>query len=427
QTSIAWTGAGGTADITLTAAAVASALPAATPTVYPGDTGALVRWNPALNAAGVEQPDQYVVYWATAANPGPSNMVGSKTVAARLGGYSYVSGLTNGTNYYFAVASIFRGTTGTASAGTAAVRIGPNAGPATIRGDVLSPAGLTGPQYVLATSATGPSYFVRYTAGLASQQYTISGLPNGATYSLVAFQDVAGDGELNATDPRTFDTPLILTLSSGPNNASTINLPSGDSAGRAVTTHLRAAAVDSWEILLSVSPGLKLPVKATASSTACTRGTGAIDLPLSTLGPGVLLGVVQLPVSSPPTVASCYIDVTYSDGSVTSVLSPIRGVVTAFATPVSPTGSTTTTPTFTWTSPGTPPPSYTQNVSVFSAAGASLWRTTGMTSSVTQVVYNSDGLASPATLPAASTFSWGIEVQDAYGDRSISLTPFSTP
>lgn len=427
EATVTWTASGATADVTLVASAAATPGQPAAPTVYPGDSGALVRWSPLRTLANVEHPDQYVIYWSTTASPGPANMAGSKPVTARSGGYSYVSGLTNGTNYYFAVAGVARATAGSPSVGTAAVRIGPNAGPATLTGWVSAATGLTGPTYVVAISATAPTYFVRYPVGSASLPFSIAGLSNGATYKVVSFMDVAGEGELNATDPRTFDTPVTVVVAGASANAGTLTLPSGDSTGRAPTAHLRSGVTETYELELSIAAGLKFPVKASAASTGCTVGTGPIDIPIyPALGPGAFRAVIALPASTPPVVTSCYLDVTYSDGTISSIYSPIRGVVSAFATPVSPTGTAGTTPTFTWTSPGTPPPSYTQNLSVLDSAGATLWRLTGMASSLTSVTYNSDGLASPATLPAGASFSWGIEVQDAYGDRSVVLTPFGT-
>ncbi len=421
--SATWSASGATVDLRLTDAAAQTVPQAATPQVYPGDASALVVWPPVQSSAGVEIPDQYVIYWSTTPNPSSTNMVGSRTVAALRGGVAHVTGLTNGTAYYFAVAGFSKGTSGPVSAGSAAVTIGQPSGTATATGYVSSSGFITrGPLYVLASSPTGVRHFVRYATPTSSTYFTLPGLTANATYQITAFMDMAGEDVLSTTDPRTFDAPLSATLTAGSNYLGTATL-ANNAAGRATSLYARQGAQSWYEIELDLRASTKLPVRASVSSSTCSIGVPSVDLPLVQETPG--RHAVSLRTSTQPTPTSCYITVTYSDNTTGSIYAPLQGVVTSFATAVTPTGSTTSqTPTFTWSAPASPPISYTQNLVVTSQAGAVLWRYTGMPSNQTSVAYNADGSASPATLSAGS-YVWAIEVQDQYGNRSATLTSFS--
>lgn len=129
--------------------------------------------------------------------------------------------------------------------------------------------------------------------------------------------------------------------------------------------------------------------------------------------------------------------VTYSDGTSETVTGSVTGVVTAFATGLTPAGSVPgdTTPTFTWTDPASAS-SYSYQFYLSDNNGNMIWQIPGNNSnsgnfgsSITSITWGTDPTGStnpPSVSPLTSgtTYNWQISAQDANGNQASTVMYF---
>lgn len=156
--------------------------------------------------------------------------------------------------------------------------------------------------------------------------------------------------------------------------------------------------------------------------------------------------------STVPAVSDSYgIKVTYSDGtSDASLPATVSTVLTssAAATALSPqTGtSTSTTPTFTWVYPTSPPTNATYQFWISQPSGGNIWQipgnnsqTNGFTSSQVpmptgiawitsgnDILGESNNLPSPSSLSTGTTYNWTIQTMDSnknYVQTTVNYDP----
>ncbi|MGA8043806.1 MAG: hypothetical protein WCA37_13475, partial [Terracidiphilus sp.] len=144
--------------------------------------------------------------------------------------------------------------------------------------------------------------------------------------------------------------------------------------------------------------------------------------------------------SAQPTAGDTYgFLVTYSDGTSETVNTSVTGLVTAFATGLSPSGSVpgNTTPTFTWTDPASAS-SYTYQFFLNDNLGNTIWQIpgsnsnlNGFSSSITSIPWGTDPTGNSGNTPSVpnlttgTTYNWQINVQDTNGNTAQQLVSFT--
>ncbi|MFH0888407.1 MAG: fibronectin type III domain-containing protein [Planctomycetota bacterium] len=395
--------------------------------VYPGAQSALVFFDTSRDTQSREIAESYKLYYAT--DPGFTT-ANFKTIPANGDNNPpFITGLTDGTSYYFKISAVVGITESGFSTTVGPLIIGAPNGNYSVSGTVsFSGVTPTGPLYVgvYIDTPTGPVItYTRIASPTSPQIYTITAVANG-TYQLFAVLDmnnngVADSGDLQNTQGGPGGGLIIVNNSSLTNQDQTLSTANG--IARVNTDHWRQGTNESYNVSLRVNDGRKLVVAVAMAS-----------------GPGIT-GVTDickrwefeywLNRSTRPTTADSYtFNVTYADGTTENLTSSVTAVLDTFAQNLTTTG-TSTTPTFTWQAPASPPAlySYRFDINQTGTVWSQIWdypKDTDMPSSQTSLVYNVDGRAYQSTLTTGTTYNWSIRVQDGQGNsasQQVSYTP----
>ena len=90
-------------------------------------------------------------------------------------------------------------------------------------------------------------------------------------------------------------------------------------------------------------------------------------------------------------------------------------------------GSSSTVPYFSWTAPTSPLPSFDYIVSAYGMNASIDWYISGLPSSTTGILYNSDGSANPSTLSSGNTVYLQVIVRDADRNRAERTINYTVP
>jgi len=418
---------------TLTLAEPVASTPVAAPAiqgVVPADGAAAVLFK-GPQASGGEAADHYRVYWNTSLPVDSAHTIGTVTVTAGPG-FGIVTGLANGTAYYFGVDAVAQGVVSLADAQTSApTTVGPPTGPNTISGTVTYPTPTVTPSalYVVATVQNGGGYVQRIPGPTGTSHAFSISVPDG-TYGIIAFIDLHDDGYVGPTEPGFFNDGTIGTAVSvtGGQTASGLALaiPAGNAAARLATIDYLSPS-STFNLQCGVESGAKIPLAAALTGPSLP---GPVDLGLSSNGGGnrVSLGETFELYPVTPVLGDAYtLSVTFADGTTQSFPLPVTGVLTAAPAMTAPADDATgvsLTPTFTWDPlVPAPPASSSYVINVYPGAGGDGW-TYVMPSSQTSVVYDADGTG-PALLPN-SHYGWQLAVMDAAGNMALSQRTFTT-
>ncbi|MFA6147666.1 MAG: IPT/TIG domain-containing protein [bacterium] len=396
----------------------------------PGDGGALVFWDTPQDGMGREIAASYNLYWHTDNTVSPTNFTGSAVgIKARDDGHYFASGLTNGSTYwYVATATLLDNvTTSAPSAVSAPVTIGAPVGGHMISGTVTFPGVVpTGPLYI--ALVPGGKGMPAGVAGIANptspQAFSVPGVPDG-TYSVYAILDqnqnhVVDVGDLSSTDSQA----PIVTVSGGDVSGVSAGLPTGNAQASVRTGHGAGSFGEWFNVSPTVSLMRKLPVKVVLAG-------GPNVPPVVDIGKGnSSSGEFNAGITTPrPNVGDNYVlNVTYSDNTTEVFVRSVAAVLDSFATPTHPVGvdntADSTTPTFTWTAPASPPVPYSYFLWM-NGPDASWNMNDRMSSTQTSVLYNFDGRASSPSLTIGNTYNWTITVEDAAGNQAQYQTSFT--
>jgi len=400
--------------------------------------GVILGWSGSQNA------DHFKIYsMTTIVSTCPGSSAGyttSKTVPAgsNNGPQAIFSGLTSGATYCFLVTAVNNGTeslTGTVF-GPVHISSPTGAGTYTVTGFVHF-AGITptGPMYyALAASggncSGGPStiYFSDAIAPASPQTFTVTGVPNG-TYGIYTFLDQGNLGWIGPTaigDTNTNHPPSVTVAGSNV-NAPTVTLAAGNALASVQTQTSSGGGGNQYNLNFSVSSNTKVAVAATLTSGPGL--TSVVDLGGGGGSGGRLQTNINLGSTSPAVSQAYGIGVTYLDGSNEVLTGTVTGVVKGVATLTSPANNATgvsTTPSFNWTLPGNLPVGGTQEIQVNPNNGNTAWDSVMPFSATLPVVYNADGSACVSPLSSATQYSWGIRINDAYGNQSQIQQSFTT-
>lgn len=411
--------------------------PDAAPKVVPGESAALVSWNPILNSAGAPEAEHYRLFAIPVAagaiacfsNAGANEL----DVSAWLPTYAVISGLTDGAPYCFAYCGSANGADGSLSAFTAPITIGVPTTGVTARGSVtyknFTP---TGPLLVIARDDnTGHASFTRITpVGPSPVDFTLPGLQNG-TYKLTSIFDQGSGGSAAPTDPTNANdvVPTTFTVAGSAQSGRTLDLEPKDANVQITTDHYRddtMAGSEDNTVYATIDPGLKLPVAVHLDS-----GPGAIpsDLPLASYtsyGPAewyFTRNASGAPGAGGPSVFS----VTFTDATTETFTE--GSVYVPLVTNVAPANNTTVgsdAPAISWTPPSPLPASFVSVVSVSSSAdGSTLWESAQLPSTASSVAYNVDGTGT--ALVSGASYYLTVEILAAGGNTSERTSLFKAP
>jgi hypothetical protein len=432
--------------------------------------GAFVSYTPIRNSSNVEIPSSYTLEYSTdaafktgvlsksfpATGGKNAGFAGSMGVAGLQGGNSpwVVTGLTNGSKYYFRAAGVVgSGTsavTGPWSAASSGIVIGAPTGGNALSGTVIFSGKATGPLYVgYWNQNTSGIYAEEIASPVSPQAYSVS-VPTGSNYFFFAFIDQNNDGEIDPGDiTNTFNynmvTPPVkvagtlanqnLTLSSA-NSSTVIITGHNDGAGYSGTS-----ATESYELDLVVSVQNKLPVSVELLSGANVLAPMDIAVcPSCGYNPNSRFWgyLIQLNSAVAPTVGSTYgVKVIYSDGTsetlspkVTAVLPETLALDHSPIGPVTAANASTLKPTFNWKYPASPgnylyqlwvadERNYTTAWSIPNVYSA----TNAFKSSVSSITWGTDptdstNLPAISSLVGGDTYEWEFVAYDANGNRS---------
>lgn len=408
--------------------------------VAPGSGGGLLIFNPPADINGQEIATSYQLTWGTtiaATGSGSANLPAQGT---NNGGIYLLSGLTNGTAYYFKITACVGGTIacvgGAPSAASTAVgpiTINATTGANTVSGAVTfsGTAAVGAPMYIAIHNNGGGGTFVAYVTRIAAPltspvSYSIAGVPAGS-YSVSAIIDQNNNGLSDVGDISNFGGNGLGITVAGATTAN-LTLSSAPSTAQIGTDHWTDGVNNSYNINTALYDGVKRMVSATLFSGL--NVAVPLDMKYGNCY-GTLCSYTNSGVTA-PTVGDTYqFKVTYSDGTSAIISSSVTAVLNSFANGLAVTSPTAAQPTFTWTAPTVGvPASYLYSLNVNPSAGGPSWyypqNSNGMPSSQLSVVYNVDGTA-PALggagtcMGVAGTCNWQVQVKDANSLNSASM------
>ncbi len=431
-----------TTDVTGVNITVADRTPLApsapsTPNIFPASGAVLVVYNEIDDTNGEELATSYKLSYGTDTN---ATNLGTKTYPAGNSEDVFaLTGLTNGTAYYFKLAAVNATATSAYSSVVGPITVNATSGANTVSGTVtftgITPAGGAHLNVGLFSGVSGV-YFVSYPTPTSGQTFSISGVPSGK-YSLFAFLDQVNCNYICVGDVTNFvgpNGPPQIVIS-GPSTGNAIALTAFNANTYVSTYHASGNGnPDSYGVNVGINLGLELPISMTLYSAP---GVGVpYDLnadPQNSNSP-----INNNSVS--PTVGDIYnFQVTFANGTTQVIPASVTEVLNTFATSLSETTSgvvggvtlSRNVPEFTWAAPSSPPSVYTYQIQVYDD-NQQIWNYkggsdgNGLPSTVTSAVYNSDGKASQSTLTTGVKYAFSVSVTDTLGNTAsftVSYTP----
>ena len=426
------------------------------------DQGVIISYKPITNASGIEEVTSYTVQWSTSSSfSSPSSATftangDSVNVWILNNNKTGITGsFTNGTAYYFRACGNAGGSCGpwTVWGGSSPVSVtaGAPSGSSyfTVTGTVTLPSTITptGPLYVgFYDQTTGNAYAtaIASPSNNTPNAYTVQ-VPSGTTYYFFGILDQNKNGIVDVGDVSNTGNGGNSTVTAVTGNMTGVNLAlSGANSVATVTTYNMQSTTGSgtnisYALNLNVREHAKLPVSVTL--TAGPNVLYPLDIAHCSSCNNVGYDYYINVNSAQPAVGDTYsFLVTYSDGTSETITASVTGLITAFATGLSPSGSVPgdTTPTFTWTDPASAS-SYTYQFNLNDNNGNTIWQIpgpnsnlNGFASTITSITWGTDPTGSTSNTPSVpslttgTTYYWQINVQDANGNSAqtqVSMTP----
>ena len=391
----------------------------------PMANAALVRWDtPQSN--GIEIPYSYDLCWGTNSSPNTTTHTGggcATDIPSTDDGNYFVTGLSNGTSYYFNVIAKLNGITAAKQASaTIGVPVGGNAVTVNL---AFTSAPTAGTSLLVVLMGDSGGFGVKTTAsGSNSQSVIVPGVQNG-TYQIHAILDLNNNqrydvGDVSSTD-FDYSTPFVNV-----NNAAAGTMPillsTSSNANARVSTEVQVQGSSSTFYLhqFMARQQKKRPAHIVINSGPGLSET--TDMGVTTWSDFSLWPMI----SGTPVVGNTYpITITYTDGStesmnlmVTNVISPPNQTYPVGST----SGSNSTSPRFAWTEGsywyGAP---YLYNIQLYTESnpyGDPLW----------ERVINFDSFSTiydGTTLNNGTSYLWKLAAVDAYGNRGVRWNSFT--
>jgi hypothetical protein len=410
------------------------------------NTGAVAQFKE-VSVNGVEAPTSYTLQWSTTS--AFTAVAGSQTFAATGNQVNVwlVHGLTDSSIYYFRAYGTSAGTAvGPYSAVYGPVTIGPLSSGSTVSGAISFTGAAAGPMYAgfyNQDNNTTPAYLEYLPSPASAQAFSIN-IPNStpAVYIPVAIVDQNNNGVVDFGDITNVNFqggPIAVTGATANQN---LTLPTGNAIANVSTQHFESSSGQSYGLYFNLNWAAKLPVAVTLLNSYNTDGANIDNGPLdiaSCAVPNVNCSngqngfqiFLNLGSSAPATGDSYVFNITYSDGTTGTVIAQVTNVLSTFATSMAPQtgGSTSTTPTFTWTDPVCGACStYTYSFYLADSSNNGIWQVPGNgnglppgTNSITWAVdpTNSNNSPSVGSLTLGASYTWSVTVQDSSYNQAI--------
>jgi hypothetical protein len=429
--------------------------------------GAIVSFDPICNGSGcnnggLEMPTSYNLQYSTDSTF--SSGVTTKSFQANGGNSPWlVTGPLTGQTYYFRAAGVVGSTVGTYSAAepTHGLLIGALSTGSLLSGTVTfaPPAGVTlagGPLYVgCYASASGTIYGERIASPVSPQAYSVM-VPDGTSCLVFGFLDqfssglIGGPGELSNTSN---GVGMIGVTVNGATPNQNFTLPSGNSVVEVKTQTYFSGSGNGigYSVGFQVNGEYKLPVAVELlSETPNVNGT-VVDVVLpADIATDAFNNYNNEfdywpTVTGTPVVGDSYkFNVTYSDGTSEQVNAAVTGVLSAFATSLSPTGTgVSLTPNFSWDYPSSAS-SYVYQFQLNENNGGTVWEipqkhssSSGFASTISPFITwdvdptNTGDLPSSSYLSnggllASTNYNWSISAYDANMNEAKTQVSFET-
>ncbi|MCU1341910.1 MAG: hypothetical protein JWN92_1333, partial [Candidatus Acidoferrum typicum] len=404
------------------------------PNVFPGNGSAFINYKQTRDNNGEEIATSYKIYYGT--DTAASNVGSVQIPAGDSNNVFVLSGLTNGTPYYFKMTALNVNGESAASSVFGPVTIGATSGANTVSGTITF-SGITPPAgsalYVGMFSNTTGVYFERIAnPSNPTQAYSVAGIPAG-TYQNFAILDVSGTGFIRAGDVSNFGSngPPTLAVNS---SISGHNITLVDVAAKTfvATSHDRPiVGADTYSITLASDFGSKRPV----SMTLFSGNNVAVPFDMVAERNNSFSPIFNNSVR-PLTTDSYVILVSFSDGSTPqNIPVTVSTVLDTFATSQamninSP--NSNILPLLTWAAPSPLPAFlYSYGVGLILPNGNEFWNynggnnSNGIPSTQLSVPFNTDNSANPnPSLTPGLSYDWSVTVQDDNGNRATIHAPY---
>ena len=421
--------------------------------VSPGNNTAVIVYTPITtkdnNGNKVEQAASYTLHWSTSSSACTTSSTGKtfKAIGSKGTDLWLVSGLTNGTTYYFCAQGTAPGATASDwSAVSSGVKIGASTTGNKVTGTVTFTGTATGPLYV---GFFDQNTNTPYAAVVGSKTppptspaaYTVY-VPTGSNYYFFGIIDQNNDGLVDAGD--------ITNTNNGNDNTNSVNITealsgedltlSGANSNVSLTTQhsQQNGTNDNYSLNFDVRGAVELPVAVTLTSGPNVIVPQDFGVCTSCGSPQINFNIGVNGARPNAGVDAYGLTVTYATGAPDTPTETVQTVLDAFATNLAPTGTTSdTTPTFSWSYPADPS-LYTYSFYI-SGNNGTVWQIPGNNSNsngfpdtVTQIVWGTDptgdltNTPDPSVLTSGQQYNWQIQVQDSNGNstqQQVSLTP----
>jgi hypothetical protein len=412
--------------------------------------GAFIAYQGIQNNNGVEMATSYTVQWSTSSSF--TSIAGSTTFPATGGNDpKIVTGLTNGTTYFFRVQGVAGSSTSNWSAASSALTIGAPTGGNTVSGAVSFNKTATGPLYVGFYDQGTGSVFAAVVGSKAAPPHSPAAysvqVPTGSNYFFFGVLDegnsgiINGPGQVSNTNNNNNSAGVVIN---GPLTNEDLTLNAVNSVATVSTQASEQinsnGTSTGYGIGFSVNGNFKLPV-AVELATGPTPGViMPADIANNAFGgnPDRFNFFTSLNGATPHAGDQYTLNVTYSDGTSEVLTVTISAVLNAFATTLAPQGSgASVTPNFSWTDP-TNASTYTYQFQLWDQNGNQIWQipgnnsnSNGFASSITSITWNVDptnsgDLPSVSSLNGNSTYYWQITTNDTNGDSAQVQVTFNT-
>ncbi|QOX78505.1 IPT/TIG domain-containing protein [Trichlorobacter lovleyi] len=407
---------------------------AGSPTIY---QAAMVFWDlPKFNVVGgdpstyTEIAESYTLCWGTNSVPTPTTHTGgacTPLIPSVDDGHQVVSGLVQGTSYYFNVIATLGATT--ANQVSALTTIAAPAGGYTVTARVVFPSNppAAGMLVGLMSDTGGYGYLYAITdTTQRSIELQINHVQNG-TYRLFALLDLNNDkrfslGDVNADDGD-FHTTMVTVNGANVTAPTVLIKPSSDLRGDVTTEVQRIEPNTNYFLQFRADQQIKRPAHIVIEPGPGIAET--IDMGLTTWGN---FNLTQS-VATQPQVGNSYMaTVTYTDNTTSDPISlAVSGVVPTPPSQNYPVGATSgansTSPRFAWnpdlsSMPAGPYGYYLQLKLASSPYGDPLWET-GQSADRLSVAYTGSALSN------GTTYLWGLYMVDAFGNRASRWSQFT--
>jgi|GEM_PF-3708816 len=426
-----------TSDVTVPLFSVAAQTGFPDPTIWwtnrnvmamPMAGAALVRWD-TPNYNNIEIANSYDLCWGTNSVPTSTTHTGGGCVSdipSADDGNRMVTGLTNGTTYYFNVIAKLGSLT---ASKVTSVQVGALPNDATHHAVTVNVALSALPpavplMVVLMSDTGGYGTLVLSPPASTFLTATIPGVPDG-TYRVKAILDANGNSRYDVGDLSNPDgdyNAAMVTVSGADTTAPTVMINTTANLQSNVTSEIQynGQTVNSYALDFWADQQLKRAAHIVIDANPSQGLNETTDMGFTTWGNFSLWPMI----TSMPERGNAYTGtVTYTDGTTDSITFTVTGVLTAPPYQTYPVGTTSgsnrTSPRLAWAPDlsGLPDGPYFYYLKINDQNYNTLWET----------AVPPDQLSVQYTGPSLSTntqYTWGAYIVDAYGNRAVRWSSF---